>query len=174
MNNALIAFEIADRRCFAYEWLLAMMTPRLWWLQKFLLERWTELNWLLDTSRQEQLQQQTPTMTSSLAQQAGFGLYLVQEKRGKFFFESDNISDFQTFRLSVKICGKHNSKTITFFDLRPGEEKLCSDRNLVPRCRCRPPPMPPLPPSPQKRVFPPIFKFEYLRRFRICWYSTGR
>ena len=65
------------------------------------------------------------------------------------------LSDFQTFRLSVKICGKHNSKTITFFDLRPGEENFCSDRNRVPRYRCRPPPLPPLPPSPQKRFPPP-------------------
>ena len=72
-------------------------------------------------------------------------------------FPTFRLSDFQTFRLSVKICGKHNSKTITFFDLRPGEEKFCSDRNRVPRYRCRPPPMPPLPPSPQKRVFSPQF-----------------
>ena len=85
----------------------------------------------------------------------GFGLYLVQEKRGKKNFS--NRTTFPTFRLSVKICGKHNSKSITFFDLRPGEENFCSDRNRVPRYRCRPPPMPPLPPSPQKRVFSPQF-----------------
>ena len=79
-----------------------------------------------------------------------------------FFFESDNISDFrfQTFRLSVKICGKHNSKTITFFDIRPGEEKFCWDSAECPRHRCRPPPMPPLPPSTTKTCFsPPIFNF---------------
>ena len=86
----------------------------------------------------------------------GFGLYLVQEKRGKKNFRIGHFR-FQTFRLSVKICGKHNSKTITFFDLRPGEEKFCSYRNRVPRYKCRPPPMPPLPPSPQKRVFSPQF-----------------
>ena len=90
----------------------------------------------------------------------GFGLYLVQEKRGKKNFrigQHFRLSDFQTFRLSVKICGKHNSKTITFFDIRPGEEKFCWDSAECPRHRCRPPPMPPLPPSPQKRVFSPQF-----------------
>ena len=64
---------------------------------------------------------------------------------------------FQTFRLSVKICGKQNSKTIENFNIRPGEEKFCWDSAECSRHRCRPPPMPPLPPSPQKRVFSPQF-----------------
>ena len=72
-------------------------------------------------------------------------------------FPTFRLSDFQTFRLSVKICGKQNSKTIENFNIRPGEEKFCWDSAECPRHRCRPPPMPPLPPSPQKRVFPPQF-----------------
>ena len=106
----------------------------------------------------------------------GFGLYLVQEKRGKknfrigqYFrlsdFQTFRLSDFQTFRLSVKICGKQNSKTIENFNIRPGEEKFCWDSAECPRHRCRPPPMPPLPPSPQKRVFPPNFKLLIAQKF---------
>ena len=89
-----------------------------------------------------------------------------RKTRKKKFFESDNISDFrlsdfQTFRLSdFRLSVKQNSKTIKNFNIRPGEEKFCSDWAECPRNRCRPPPMPPLPPSPQKRVFlPPNFNF---------------
>ena len=93
-----------------------------------------------------------------------------RKTRKKKFFESDNISDFQisdfrlsdfqTFRLSdfqsIFVESK-TQKTIENFNIRPGEEKFCWDSAECPRHRCRPPPMPPLPPSPQKRVFSPQF-----------------
>ena len=76
------------------------------------------------------------------------------------------LSAFQTFRLSVKICGKHNSKTITFFDLRPGEEKFCWDSAECPRhigvdpLRC-----PPCPLAPKNVFFPPNFQLLIAQKF---------
>ena len=81
----------------------------------------------------------------------GFWLLWVQKKSSKKFLIE--IRKFLCFTVSVDFCELIISETITFFDIRPEKEKFCWDSEWCPRNRCRPPPTPPLPPSPQKRVF---------------------
>ena len=90
-----------------------------------------------------------------------FRIWLGPRKRRK-----KKISDFQTFRLSVDFCGKQNSKTINIFDIRPGEEKFCSDSKPcssdigVDPLRC-----PPCPLAPKNVFFSPNFKLLIAQKF---------